>query len=66
VTAHLPAIAFLDRQGMVQAQYEGMDPFFGEERMARNLHDRIAALMGERTPAPKGKGAPKAAAQPKK
>jgi len=43
---NLPAIAFLDRQGMVQAQYEGMDPFFGEERMARNLHDRIAAFDG--------------------
>ena len=66
MTAHLPAIAFLDRQGMVQAQYEGMDPFFGEERMARNLHDRIAALMGERAAAPKGKGVTKAAVQPKK
>ena len=59
----MPLIAFIDRHWMVQAQYEGMDPFFVEERMARNLHDKIAALMGQRAPAPKGKGVP---VQPKK
>ena len=58
LTPHMPLIAFIDRHGMVQAQYEGMDPFFVEERMAGNLHDKIAALMGQRTPATEGKGCP--------
>ena len=40
--------------------------FFVEDRMAKNLHDKIAALMGRGAPAPKGKGVPKAAVQPKK
>ena len=46
VRPHMPLIAFIDRQGILQAQYEGMDPFFAEDRMAKNLHDKIAALMG--------------------
>ena len=66
LTPHMPLIAFIDRHGILQAQYEGMDPFLVEERMAGNLHDKIAALMGERAAAPKGKGVPKAAVQPKK
>jgi hypothetical protein len=43
-----------------------MEPFFIEDRMAKNLHDKIAEWMGRRSPAPKGKGVPKAAVQPKK
>ena len=66
LTPHIPLIAFIDRQGILQAQYEGMEPFFIEDRMARNLHDKIAELTGRRSPAPKGKGVPKAAVQPKK
>jgi thiol-disulfide isomerase/thioredoxin len=56
-TPHMPLIAFIDRRGILRAQYEGMDPFFVPERMAQNIHDRIAALLGG--------GAP-AKAQPKK
>ena len=66
VTPHMPLIAFIDRQGILQAQYEGMDSFFVEDRMAKNLHDKIAALMGGRAPAAKGKNVPKAAVPPKK
>ena len=51
VTPHMPLIAFIDRRGIVRAQYEGMDPFFVEERMAKNIHDKIAALMAPKTPA---------------
>ena len=65
-TPHMPVIAFIDRHGILQAQYEGMEPFFAEDRMARNLHDKIAELMGRGSPVPKGKGVPKAAVQPKK
>jgi len=66
LTPHMPLIAFIDRHGILQAQYEGREQFFVEDRMAKNLHDKIAALMGRGAPAPKGKGVPKAAVQPKK
>jgi thiol-disulfide isomerase/thioredoxin len=56
-TPHMPLIAFIDRRGILRAQYEGMEPFFVPDRMARNIHDKIAALLGA--------GAP-AKAQPKK
>ena len=65
-TPHMPIIAFIDRRGKVRAQYEGMEPFFVEEVMAKNLHNKIAALMGSGAPATKGKDVPKAAAVPKK
>ena len=66
LTPHMPLIAFIDRHGILQAQYEGREQFFVEDRMSKNLHDKIAALMGRGAPAPKGKGVPKAAVQPKK
>ena len=66
VTPHAPLIAFIDRNGILQAQYEGLEPFFVEDRMAKNLHDQIASLMGGAGPAPKGKNVPKAAVRPKK
>ena len=66
LTPHMPLIAFIDRHGVLQAQYEGMEPFFVEDRMAKNLHDKIAALMGGGPRAPKAKDVPKAGVQPKK
>jgi hypothetical protein len=66
VTPHLPIIAFIDRHGVLRAQYEGMEPFFVPERMAQNIHEKIAALMGGGAPASKGKDVPKAAVPPKK
>ena len=66
LTPHMPLIAFIDRNGILQAQYEGMEPFFASDRMAHNIHDKIAELMSRGAPAPKGKGVPKSAVQPKK
>ena len=66
LTPHAPLIAFIDRHGVLRAQYGGMEPFFVPERMAKNLHDKIAAMMGGGAASPKAKDVPKSAVQPKK
>jgi len=46
---HMPILAFIDRQGVVRAQYEGDDKFFAEDRQEKNLSDRIEELLKEGT-----------------
>jgi hypothetical protein len=65
VSPRMPLIAFIDRQGILQAQYEGFEPFFAEDRMAKNIHDKIAAMLGLAAPAAKKKTAARAAVPPK-
>ncbi len=43
---HVPGLVFLDRQGRIVAQYEGDDPFMGEEKQEQNIRAKIAALLG--------------------
>jgi thiol-disulfide isomerase/thioredoxin len=66
VSPRMPLIAFIDRQGVLQAQYEGYEPFFAEDQMAKNLHDKIAAMLGLAPPAAKKKTALKSAVPPKR
>jgi peroxiredoxin len=42
---HMPAIVFIDKEGVVRAQYEGDDPFMSEGVQEKNLHDKIEELM---------------------
>ncbi len=53
VQALMPLIAFVDREGVLRAQYEGYEPFFSEDKMAANIHAKIKELLG---PAPPPKG----------
>ena len=44
---HMPLLAFVDRQGMIRAQFEGdNEPFFGDHQ-EQNLRDQIEALLKE-------------------
>jgi thiol-disulfide isomerase/thioredoxin len=52
----MPLIAFIDRQGTIRAQYEGYEAFFAEDKMAANIHAKIAELLG--VGAPMQKAAP--------
>lgn len=54
VIPHMPILAFIDRQGMVRAQYEGdNDQFFGD-RQDQNLRGEIEKLLTSGAPAKKG------------
>jgi peroxiredoxin len=44
---HMPILAFIDRQGIIRAQYEGDDKFFSEDRQEKNLSDKIEELLKE-------------------
>jgi peroxiredoxin len=56
-TPHMPLLAFLDRKGMIRAQHEGNEDFFGDQQ-EQNLRKEIEALLKEGAPAA---GAKKAA-----
>lgn len=53
---HMPLLAFIDRKGMIRAQYEGNADFFGDQQ-EQNLRQQIEALLKEGAPAGK-KAAP--------
>jgi hypothetical protein len=50
---HMPVLLFLDRQGVVQAQWEGAEQPMGEPQQESNIRAKIQELL-------------KAAATPKK
>jgi hypothetical protein len=56
-TPHMPLLAFIDRKGMIRAQHEGNEDFFGDQQ-EQGLRKEIEALLKEGSPAP---GAKKAA-----
>jgi peroxiredoxin len=50
---HMPGLVFIDRQGMIRAQYEGdNEKFFGEQQ-GENLKKQIESLLNEGAPASK-------------
>jgi peroxiredoxin len=58
---HMPILAFIDRQGIIRAQYEGDDKFLAEDQQEKNLIAKIEELLKEGAP-----GARKRVAAPKK
>ena len=50
----MPLIAFIDRDGVLRAQYEGYEPFFSDEQMAANIHAKVKELMAPAAPAKTG------------
>jgi len=49
----MPMLAFIDRQGMIRAEYEGDDEKFFGEQHEQNLRAQIEALLKTGTSAPK-------------
>ncbi len=43
---YVPQLVFIDRQGIIQAQYAGQDDFFKEPADEPNLRHQIEALLG--------------------
>jgi peroxiredoxin len=56
---YFPGLVFIDRNGIIQAQYSGADAFAGADQ-AQNLRKQIEKMVGESAPA-KPAAAPKAA-----
>jgi hypothetical protein len=48
----MPLVSFIDRQGNIRAQYEGDDPFFGDQ-IEQNLRRQIEELLQPGPPAKK-------------
>jgi len=65
VAPRMPLIAFIDRQGIVRAQFEGQEPFLAQDKMATNIRAKIAELLEEGAPGAKKKTAGKVSS-PKK
>jgi peroxiredoxin len=42
---YMPLIAFIDKDGVIRAQYEGNDPFMTEGVQEKNLRDKIEELL---------------------
>jgi len=42
---HMPLLAFLDRQGVIQAQYEGDDPKFFSDDQEQNIRKQVEDLL---------------------
>jgi thiol-disulfide isomerase/thioredoxin len=62
---HMPILAFIDRQGVIRAQYEGDDKFFSEDQQEKNLSDQIEVLLKEGTAGAKKSVPKKSAAAPR-
>jgi thiol-disulfide isomerase/thioredoxin len=65
VILRMPALAFIDRNGAIQAQYEGGEPFFEQTAHEKNLRDKIEELIKMGAP-PAGKNLAKKSGGPAK
>ncbi len=57
VPARMPLIAFIDREGVIRAQYEGFEAFFEEERLDANMRAKVKELISGKLSAPPAKPA---------
>jgi hypothetical protein len=57
----VPLMVFVDRQGIIRAEYSGADAdFFNEQQMDQNIRAEAEKLLAERAAPAKKKGAGKA------
>jgi hypothetical protein len=60
----MPLLVFVDREGVIRAQYEGHEPFLAADQVETNLRAKILELLNGG--APPAKGAPRKPLQSKK
>jgi peroxiredoxin len=46
----MPLLAFIDREGVIRAQYEGQEPFLAADQVEKNLRAKILELLNQGTP----------------
>jgi thiol-disulfide isomerase/thioredoxin len=56
----VPQVVFIDRNGVIQAQYGASDPFMEEKTFEKNVRAQLGSLLKPAAPSkPKAKSAPK-------
>jgi peroxiredoxin len=58
----MPQLVFIDRKGVIRAQYGGGDPFYKDEE--KNMREMIVSLLKETGAPPSAKAKPAAAKKP--
>jgi peroxiredoxin len=62
---YMPGVVFIDKDGMIRAQYEGRDAFLEETNVEKNIRAKVEEMLTPPAAAPKKniakKGAPKKA-----
>jgi peroxiredoxin len=53
----MPLLVFIDREGVIRAQYEGNEPFLAADQVEKNLRAKILELLNQG--APPAKSAPR-------
>jgi peroxiredoxin len=50
---YMPGLVFIDKEGMIQAQYEGRDAFLEENSVEKNIRAKVEAMLTPAAAAPK-------------
>jgi peroxiredoxin len=60
---YMPGLVFIDKAGIIQAQYEGRDTFLEETGVEKNIRATVEEMLAPPAAAPKKAGAKKSAAK---
>jgi len=60
----VPLMVFIDRKGMIRAQYSGLDEKFFDDQQDQHIREVVVKLLAESTVPAKKKSAPKKSAPP--
>jgi hypothetical protein len=60
---YMPALMFIDKDGIIQAQYEGRDAFLEETSVEKNIRAKLEEMLKPPTAAPKKAAAKKGTAK---
>lgn len=52
----VPMMVFIDRQGVIRAEYTGVDPNFFNDEQEKHIREEALKLLNERAAPVKGKG----------
>jgi peroxiredoxin len=60
---YMPGLVFIDKDGVIRAQFEGRDDFLAEENLEKNIRAQIEKMLAPAAAAPKKAPAKKPAAK---
>jgi peroxiredoxin len=60
---YMPGLVFIDKDGIIRAQYEGRDPFLEETGVEKNIRAKVEEMLKTPTAAPKKTAAKKGTAK---